>query len=208
MPVDGSTLAAFAVAAIAIVLSPGPDTIVILRHALVSGRGAGFAAVAGVQVGMVVHTGLAVAGISVIVAASPFLFKTVALVGAAYLAWLGVQGFRDGGVIGIADGPGAGPWRAGREGFLSNVLNPKVILLFLALLPNFVDPATGPVTAQMIVLGTLLIAINVIWQLPLAWAADRVSVWLGSAIVQRRIGRASGAVLLAFAALMLYDHLA
>jgi homoserine/homoserine lactone efflux protein len=208
VPVDGSTLAAFAVAAIAIVLSPGPDTIVILRHALVSGRGAGFAAVAGVQIGMAVHTGLAVAGISVIVAASPFLFKTVALIGAAYLAWLGVQGFRDGGVIGISDGPVAGPWRAGRQALLSNVLNPKVILLFLALLPNFVDPASGPVAVQMIVLGALLIAINVVWQLPLAWAADRVSAWLGSATVQRWIGRASGAVLLAFAALMLYDHLA
>ena len=75
-------------------MSPGPDTIVILRHALVSGRGAGFAAVAGVQVGMAVHTVLAVAGISVVVATSPTLFKAVAVIGAAYLAWLGVQGFR------------------------------------------------------------------------------------------------------------------
>ena len=76
------------------------------------------------------------------------------------------------------------------------------------MLPNFIDPAAGHVAVQMVVLAALLIAINVLWQLPLAWAADRVSAWLGSAAVQRHIGRASGAVLLAFAAFMLYDHLA
>ena len=96
MPVEAATLGAFVIAVAAIVVSPGPDTMVILRYALASGRRAGFAAVAGVQLGLMVHTVLAVLGVSLIIASSPVLFKLVAVAGAAYLAWLGVQGFRGG----------------------------------------------------------------------------------------------------------------
>ena len=94
MPVDGATVGAFALAAAAIVLSPGPDTMLILRYALTSGRPAGFAAVAGVQGGLMVHTLLAVAGVSALIASSPMLFKGLAVAGAGYLAWLGLLSFR------------------------------------------------------------------------------------------------------------------
>ena len=168
MPVDPATLGAFVVAIAALVMSPGPDTILILRHTLGSGRGVGLAAVTGVQLGLMVHTGLAVTGISLIVASSPPLFKTLAVAGAAYLAWLGIQGFRDGGAVSLdAQAPPVGKARACREATLCNLLNPKVIVLFLALLPNFVDPGRGDMTAQLMTLAVALIAVNVLWQAPI-----------------------------------------
>ncbi len=208
LPVEPSVLGAFVVAVTALVMSPGPDTMVILRHALASGRNSGLAAVAGVQLGLIVHTVLAVVGISLIIASSPVLFKSMALAGAAYLAWLGVHSLRDTGDLAMAEARSAGGWaRACRDGALSNLLNPKVIMLFLALFPNFVETARGDVTAQLITLAVVLIAINVLWQAPIAWAAETVRRWLGRPKVRRAMSRVSGAVLLAFAALMLYQHL-
>lgn len=208
MPVEPATLLAFAVAAGALVVSPGPDTMLILRYGLTSGHRAGFAAVAGVQIGLMVHTALAVAGISVLIASSPALFKAVAVAGAAYLAWLGIQGFRGTGGLAIGGGPAAvGAAKACRDAILTNVLNPKVILLFLALLPNFVVIGRGDATAQLVTLSATLIAINVAWQAPLAWAAQAARRWLSRPGVQRAVARATGAILIGFAALMLYEHL-
>ncbi|MCK5546407.1 MAG: LysE family translocator, partial [Rhodospirillaceae bacterium] len=98
LPVDISTFGAYLLTVSAVVLSPGPDTIIILRNTLSSGPRIGLVTVAGVQTGLVVHTLLAVLGISVLIASSPVLFKAVALAGAIYIAWIGVQGFRDGGM--------------------------------------------------------------------------------------------------------------
>jgi len=208
LPIDLALLGGFFIAAAAIIVSPGPDTIVILRHALTGGRGTGLAAVSGVQLGLLVHTALAVAGISILIASSPVLFKALTVIGAVYLAWLGIQSLR--GVGGLEVETGAAPARAGRacrEAALCNLLNPKVILWFLALLPNFVNPEAGGVTAQLIVLSALLIAINILWQAPMALAADGVRRWLGRPEAMRAVNRVSGAILLGMAALMLAQHL-
>ena len=208
MPVEPATLGAFIVAIAAIVMSPGPDTIIILRHTLASGRGVGLAAVTGVQLGLMVHTGLAVTGISLIVASSPPLFKALAVGGAAYLAWLGIQGFRDGGALSLdARAAPVGMARACREATLCNVLNPKVIVLFLALLPNFVDTERDDVTAQLLTLAIALIMINVVWQVPMVWLADGIRRWLGRPEVIRALSRITGCVLLALSAYMLFEHL-
>ena len=193
---------------LAIVVSPGPDTMLILRYALTSGQKAGFAAVAGVQLGLMVHTVLAVLGVSLIIASSPVLFKGVAIAGAGYLAWLGIQGFRESGTIRL-DGSRrpVTAARACRDAVITNVLNPKVILLFLALLPNFVDTGRGDVPAQLITLAAVLIVINVMWQAPLAWAAQVIRGWLTKPAVQRAVSRLTGTILLLFAGLMLYEHL-
>jgi len=201
-------LGGFVAASVAIVISPGPDTVLILRYALTGGRGIGLAAVSGVQLGLLVHTALAVAGISLVIASSPVLFKAVAMAGAAYLAWLGVQSLRGAGGLEVEAGAtAAGAGQAIREAALCNILNPKVILWFLALLPNFVDATRGDVTAQLIALALVLIAINVLWQAPMALAADGIRGWLGRPDVRRGVNRLSGAALLAMAALMLAHHL-
>ena len=208
MPVDSATLLAFATAVLAIVVSPGPDTVLILRYALTSGQKAGFAAVAGVQLGLILHTLLAVLGISLIIASSPLLFRSVAIAGAAYLAWLGLQAFREGGLMTL-DGPRqpVSAIKACRDAILTNILNPKVIILFLALLPNFVAVERGNVPAQLITLSAALISINVAWQAPMAWAANGIRRRLLRPRVQRAVSRVTGTILLTFAGLLLYEHI-
>ena len=214
-PTDPTVFAAFIATAVAIIISPGPDTIVILRHAINGGRGDGLAAVSGVQLGLVVHTALAVAGISLLIASSPVLFKGIAVIGAAYLAWIGVKSLRGGGGLTFNEAgdkagnaaTGAGMGRALREAALCNLLNPKVILLFLALFPNFVDYGRGNVGEQLIGLAVILIVINVFWQAPMALAADALSQWLSNPAVRLGVNRASGATLIVMAALMLGQHL-
>ncbi len=208
IPIDPALLGGFIVAAVAIIVSPGPDTIVILRHALTGGRGTGLAAVSGVQLGLLVHTALAVVGISLLVASSPVLFRGLTVIGAVYLAWLGIQSLRGVGGLEVETGPApAGAARACREAALCNILNPKVILWFLALLPNFVNPEAGDVIAQLIALSALLIALNILWQAPMALAADGVRRWLGRPETMHAVNRVSGVILLGMAALMLGQHL-
>ena len=208
IPIDPTLLGGFIVAAVAIIVSPGPDTIVILRHALTGGRGTGLAAVSGVQLGLLVHTALAVTGISLLVASSPVLFQGLTVIGAVYLAWLGIQSLRGVGGLEVETGAApAGAARACREAALCNILNPKVILWFLALLPNFVNPEAGDVIAQLIALSALLIALNILWQAPMALAADGVRRWLGRPETMHAVNRVSGVILLGMAALMLGQHL-
>ena len=209
-PTDPTVLAGFITTAVAIIISPGPDTIVILRHAVNGGRGDGLAAVTGVQLGLVVHTALAVAGISVVIAASPVLFKGIAVIGAAYLAWIGVNSLGGGGGLALdeaGNATGAGAGRALREAALCNLLNPKVILLFLALFPNFVDYGRGNVGEQLVGLAVILIVINIFWQAPMALAADALRRWLSNPAVRLGVNRVSGATLIIMAALMLFQQL-
>ena len=208
MAIEMSVLGAFIVAASAVVLSPGPDTMLILRYTLTSGPKVGLAAVAGVQIGLAFHTLLAVFGVSLVIASSPPLFKTVAMAGALYLGWLGVQGLRGGSILSLQNGgPVVGAGKACRDAILCNILNPKVILLFLALFPNFVDPGRTDVSLQLITLSAVLIAINVLWQAPMVRAAEAVRHWLVAPAIARAMARVTGVVLLAFTLMMLYEHL-
>jgi homoserine/homoserine lactone efflux protein len=208
LPVEFSTLGTFTLAALAVVMTPGPDTVLILRHTLISGRAAGLAAVAGVQVGLLGHTILAIAGISVLITASPLAFKAVTIVGAIYLAWLGVSAIR--GVSTFAldiEGIQSGLLIAARQAALTNLLNPKVILLFLALFPNFIVAGKDNETAQLLTLAATLIIINTIWQAPIALAASLIRRWLASDTIRRRISIASGVIFIGFAIGLLFQHL-
>src|SRR5690606_32785498 len=96
MPVDPPTLAAFVGATLVLVLSPGPDTMLILRYTIGSGQRVGMATVVGVQLGLALHTLAAVVGLSLLIAATPIALQAIAAAGAIYLAWLGWQSFRAG----------------------------------------------------------------------------------------------------------------
>jgi len=207
-PVEPAVLGVFAVAVLAVVMSPGPDTVLILRHTLASGQKAGLAAVAGVQIGLLGHTLLAVTGISLLVAASPSLFRGVALVGALYLGWLGFQALRGDGALNLATGARpATAAKALREAVLCNLLNPKVILLFLALFPNFIETGRDDVTQQLLALAATLIVVNTLWQMPLALAAGVIGRWLGRDQVRRGVSMLSGAIFLVFAIALVYEHI-
>lgn len=208
-PVDPATFGAFLLTVSAIVLSPGPDTLIILRYTLSSGTRTGLITVAGVQTGLLVHTTLAVLGISVIIASSPVLFKGVAVLGALYIAWLGFQGFREGGLLDVNNGGKSGV--SGRKAYfdaiLCNVLNPKVILIFLALFPNFVETDRGNVTGQLLTLALGLIIMNTLWQVPLALAAEVVRRWLLNPTAYKIVTRSTGVLLIAIALMMVYENL-
>lgn len=215
MPVDPALLGAFIVAASALVLSPGPDTLLVLRYTLASGQRVGFATVSGVQLGLLVHAIAAVLGLSVLILSVPLALKAVAVAGAAYLAFLGLQSIRAGrlGLDELATGDGTvavavavGGAKACRDAILCNILNPKVILLFIALMPNFVDPERGAVPLQFVMLAAVLIAINIFWQSSLVLAAGRARRWLARPTVQRWIAYVSGAILFGFAVLLVLEH--
>ncbi len=142
---------------------------------------------------------------------TPALLRGVAVIGAAYLAWIGVQSLKGGAGLkmdGEATNAGQSTTgRALREAALCNLLNPKVILLFLALFPNFVDYRRGDVSVQLITLAVILITINVFWQAPMALAAGALRRWFANASVIIWVNRASSGMLLVMAALMLAQHL-
>lgn len=208
-PIDAPTFFAFLLTASAIVLTPGPDTLIILRYAISSGPRIGLTTVAGVQAGLVGHTVLAILGVSVLVASTPWLFKAVAVAGAAYIAWIGVQSFRAEGLLRVgAEGkPPVNGRKAFRDAMLCNLLNPKVILLFLALFPNFVDRTRDDVPAQLITLALTLMVINTVWQAPLALAAEPVRAWLKNPRAYKLVMHSTGVLLLAVAAMMIVENL-
>lgn len=207
MPVDLPTLLAFLATILALVLSVGPDTLLIIRYTMSSGPRTGAATVIGVQLGLFSHTALAALGISLVIASSTIAFKSIAVVGAAYLAWLGIQGFRSGliNVDAMSGGRVVRPYAGMRDALLTNLFNPKVIVLFLALMPNFVDPAHR-VWPQLVTLGIALFVVNVVWQMGIMLVADRARVWLGRPSVQRAVSWSTSAVLFVFAAGLLIDH--
>jgi threonine/homoserine/homoserine lactone efflux protein len=207
MPVDLPTLLAFLATILALVLSVGPDTLLIIRYTMSSGPRTGAATVIGVQLGLFSHTALAALGISLVIASSTIAFKSIAVVGAAYLAWLGIQGFRSGliNVDAMSGGRVVRPFAGMRDALLTNLFNPKVIVLFLALMPNFVDPARR-VWPQLVTLGVALFVVNVVWQMGIMLVADRARVWLGRPTVQRAVSWSTSAVLFVFAAGLLVDH--
>lgn len=132
--VELTTLAAFTIAALALIVAPGPDTAFVLAQSVGDGRSPGVRAAGGVAVGVLAHTLAAVAGLSVLFRISDVAYLVVRLAGATYLLYLGVTMLRDGGDPAIAGSTGD---RSFRQGFVTNVLNPKVALFFLAFLPQF-----------------------------------------------------------------------
>ncbi len=160
---DSTLWAAFVLAAALLVLTPGPDMAYVATRTLTSGRAAAFAAAAGIQAGATVHAALAILGVSAILQVSDAAFAAMKLAGAAYLLWIAIKLWRDRSSLAGAAPPPARWRRAFVEGALTNVLNPKMALFYLALLPQFVVPAEGGVAAQMLVLHATLSAVALVF---------------------------------------------
>ena len=167
----------FIATAILLVITPGQDTFFILGRSLSGGRSAGIAAALGITAGSVIHTFAAALGLSALLATSPYAFMAVKFAGAAYLIYIGVRALlsRGSGLPGDeADTRADGRWPAFRQGIFSNLLNPKVALFFLALMPQFIDAGSTQKVGAFLVLGLTFVALGVIWCVVLAVAAAKL----------------------------------
>lgn len=152
----------FALAALVLVLTPGPNMIYCVSRSLTQGPRAGLVSLAGVVAGFGLHLALAIAGVTALLAAVPMAFDALRIAGAAYLLWLAWQAVRPGGAAPFEarDLPHDGPRRLFAMGFLTNALNPKVAMFYLSLFPQFLHPERGQWLAQSLTLGVTQIGIS------------------------------------------------
>ncbi len=166
-------------------LSPGVDTLLTVRNAARSGVAGGIVTSFGICCGLFAHALLSSLGISVVLLQSAWLFEGLRLAGAGYLIWLGwgslrqVRNSRNGQLATVAKTAPerVSHWRSGWEGLLSNLLNPKTIIFYMAFLPQFVDPK-GDVLLQSLVLAAVHFVIAMSWQSLLAVLTCRVQGWV------------------------------
>jgi threonine/homoserine/homoserine lactone efflux protein len=178
-------------------LAPGPDTVYILGRSIAQGRRAGVASAFGICVGSIFHTCAAALGLSAFLATSVWAFTTVKLAGAAYLVFLGIRALlqRDYDMTVPAHFKRNKPAAAFRQGVLTNILNPKVALFFLAFLPQFIDAETPSKTIAFLVLGLTFVTTGTIWCLLLAWFAATFSARLrGNVTIAALLNRAVGSL--------------
>ncbi|UHC19723.1 LysE family translocator [Methylobacterium currus] len=200
-----SNLLAFAAIALGMVLTPGPNMIYLISRSICQGRTAGLISLGGVAFGFVVYMLCAAFGITALVLAVPYAYDAVRLGGAAYLLWLAWQAVRPGGrsPFEVEDLPKDSPRTLFLMGFLTNLLNPKIAVMYLSLLPQFIDPAAGSVLGQALVLGTVQIVISVLVNALIAVSAGSIALFLtrrpSFAVVQRWV---MGTVLAALAVRM------
>ncbi len=205
MPVDPHLLLAYLAAAWVLILIPGPDTMFILGQTLAGGRRRGWMATAGITTGAFAQILAASFGLAALLAAAPGLFEAVRLAGAAYLAWLGIGALRaawrgDGGGGGLV--PAVPARRAYFQGMLTNLLNPKVALFFLAFLPQFVAPDRAAPWVQMLLLGPLLPLMALPFFAVVIAAADQAAARfarIGAGRAGRWLNGAAGAIFLGLA---------
>lgn len=197
------TLVTFALAGVVLVVIPGPSVLFIVGRALAHGRRAALASVAGNTTGAALVVVVVALGFGMVAARSVTVFTVLKLVGAAYLVYLGVQTFRARGDLGAALArPGAaGVRRLYLQGVLVGCTNPKVLIFFAAVLPQFVDTGAGSATSQMLVLGLLfaLLAagLDSMWGL----AAGSARAWFATSPVRlRRLGGTGGIMMIAMGA--------
>jgi threonine/homoserine/homoserine lactone efflux protein len=151
-----SSLLVFFSAALVLLMIPGPAVFYIVGRSIGHGRSAGLVSALGIAVGSLVHTAAAAVGLSALLMSSALAFSAVKYLGAAYLIYLGIQKIRrDETFAPEGDAPRVKLSRIFAQGIVVNVLNPKSALFFFAFLPQFVDPARGPVAPQILFLGTL-----------------------------------------------------
>ncbi|MCH9758943.1 MAG: LysE family translocator [Proteobacteria bacterium] len=202
-----SNFFAFVLVVIAVVVSPGPDSILILKNTLVSGRWSGTCTLLGVQAGVASHALLSVIGLSAVLYYSPTVFRALALVGALYLAYIGYLTAKQG-ITGASlnDAKQIPPRRAFMQGMLCNLLNPKVIILFVVLMPTFVDHQKDNIQQQLIILASTLLAINIPFQFLLVTLAAQMNRWLKSPRKAQVLQYSLAALLVFFALVLFAEH--
>lgn len=197
-----SHLLAFALVAFGMVLTPGPNMIYLISRSISQGTSAGLISLIGVALGFVFYMLCAALGITAFVVAVPYAYDTLRLAGAAYLLWLAWQALRPGGrsPFRVRDLPKDDARKLITMGFLTNLFNPKIAVMYLSLLPQFVDPTRGDVLSQSLVLGSTQIVISVAVNAVIAMFAGRIAQFLAQRPTWQRVQRwLMGTVLAALA---------
>jgi len=206
-------LVAYTIAITLLTVTPGVDTLLVIRNTTRGAVKDGFFTSLGICSGLFVHAAFSAVGISVILLHSAMAFGLLKLAGAAYLIWLGIVSLRSAVAKGNGDAdaeipPGFGDFRVGRslrEGFLSNVLNPKPIVFYMAFLPQFIDPAR-PALAQALGLAGLHFAIAMVWQTGLAAMVNRAKAILMKEKVRRIMDGITGVLMVTFGVLLGWER--
>ncbi|MEX3978402.1 LysE family translocator [Paraburkholderia sp. EG287A] len=174
-------LLAFAAVALGMALTPGPNMIYLISRSICQGRKAGLISLGGVALGFVFYMLCAAFGITALLMAVPFAYDALRLGGALYLFWLAWQALKPGGrsPFQVRELPADRPRKLFLMGFVTNLLNPKIAILYLSLLPQFIDPHHGSVLAQSIVLGSVQIALSISVNAAVAMTAGTIATFLG-----------------------------
>ena len=192
--VSGAHLIAFAATAFIIIVIPGPSVLFVIGRALSLGRGPAIASVVGNGFGVYVVAVLVAFGLGSVVQRSDFVFVCVKLVGGLYLVWLGVQAIRHRRDLAAALGATSAPtsrWRAMRQGFVVGFANPKALIIFGAVLPQFVDRTAGHVPEQMLLLSAVAFGMALVSDTVWVLAASGVRGWFANN--PRRLAAVGGA---------------
>ncbi|MFA7413095.1 MAG: LysE family translocator [Rhizobium sp.] len=179
MPLS-SSLIAFALICLGMVLTPGPNMIYLVSRSICQGPAAGLISLGGVALGFVFYMLMSALGITVLVMAVPFAYDALKLAGAAYLLWLAWQALRPGGrsPFQVRDLPKDSPRKLFMMGLVTNLLNPKAAVLYLSLLPQFIHPENGSVFLQSVVLGFTQISISISVNAMIAMMAGSIALFL------------------------------
>jgi threonine/homoserine/homoserine lactone efflux protein len=176
-----SNLVAFGFVALGMVLTPGPNMVYLVSRSICQGRRAGLISLAGVALGFVVYMLCAALGITALLFAVPYAYDALRFAGAAYLLWLAWQAVKPNGrsPFQVRKLQVDGPRKLFAMGFVTNLLNPKIAMLYLALLPQFIDPTAGSVLTQSLVLGSTQTIISVGVNGLIALGAGSIALFLG-----------------------------
>ncbi|MCM2439517.1 LysE family translocator [Agrobacterium vitis] len=179
MPTTTSLLA-FALICLGMALTPGPNMVYLVSRSICQGPMAGLISLGGVALGFLIYMLMSVLGITVLLMAVPYAYEALKLAGAAYLAYLAWQAVRPGGrsPFQVRDLPKDSPRRLFAMGLVTNLLNPKVAVLYLSLLPQFIDPNSGSVFLQSLFLGLTQIAIGTTINGVIALTAGSIALFL------------------------------
>ncbi|MGH3434022.1 MAG: LysE family translocator [Thermocrispum sp.] len=189
--VSWGAVAGIAAVALGLVLTPGPNMIYLMSRSITQGRRAGMISLGGVAVGFFAYLLAATTGLVAVFTLVPALYTVVKLAGAAYLLWLAWQAVRPAGRSAFAprELPADRPRRLFAMGLVTNLLNPKIAILYVSLLPQFIDPARGSVATQSLLLGLTQIAIALLVNALIVVSAGSIASFLGQRPTWLRVQR-------------------
>lgn len=186
-----STLVAFAIVSLSMVCSPGPNMIYLISRSITQGRMAGFISLLGIMLGFVIYIIATMFGLTVLFVAVPAVYEAVKWAGAAYLLWLAWNSIKPGATSimeprMISNEP---PRKLFLRGLMTNLLNPKIAILYVSLLPQFEDPEKGSLLFQGAVLGLTQITVSFIVNLVIVCTASKIAKWFGTRPTWLRVQR-------------------